>query len=64
MDNLYSASSKEKELKIEKFFFGNSNPLDEYFWSGFDSSVIYSIFPESKITLPKDLSFRIKHFKA
>ncbi len=64
MDNLYSASSKEKELKIEKFFFGNSNPLDEYFWSGFDSSVIYSIFPESKITLPKDLFFRIKHFKA
>ncbi len=56
-DNLYVANSKEKELKVGSLYFGkppdNLDTIDEYFWPGFDSSIVYSIFPKNKITLPK-----------
>lgn len=50
----YVANSKLKEHGIGSLYFGKPNDKwFEYFWKPMDSSIVYSIFPKEKITLPK-----------
>jgi len=53
-DNLYVASSKNKEHGIGSIYFSKKpkDLKDEYGWPGLESSIVYSIFPKDKITLP------------